>query len=180
MADQATGVLSGWLREARLRAATPHCVGRVLDYGCGVGKLATYVDPSCYLGFDIDAESIAPAKLSYPKHEFCTELPRQRQFDSVIALALIEHVPDAAAFVGQLREVLSPNGQIVLTSPHPYFEWAHTIGARTGLFSPEASDEHEQLFDRRGFEKLAQSARMKLVHYRRFLYGANQLAILRA
>ncbi len=179
MADQATGLLSGFLREQRFRAAAPHCVGKVLDCGCGVGKLAAFIAPSSYVGYDIDEESVADARRAFPEHTFTTEMPNHGDFQTAVALALIEHVPDPRGFVRDLAALLHADGQIVLTSPHPHLEWVHGVGARVGLFSPEASDEHHELFDRDGFAELGRDAGLELVHYRRFLFGANQLAILR-
>ena len=37
----------------------PHLRGRVLDLGCGGGRLAQWVEPASYLGFDIDPASLA-------------------------------------------------------------------------------------------------------------------------
>ncbi len=179
MADQATGMLSGWLREERFRAAVPHCVGKVFDCGCGVGKLAQYIAPECYLGYDIDEESVRDAQRDFPLHSFTSQMPAEGVFESIVALALIEHMPEPRGFVNDLSRLLAPNGQIVLTSPHPHLEWTHDLGAKVGLFSVEAADEHHELFDRRGFANLARGSGLDLVHYRRFLFGANQLAILR-
>jgi len=40
MADQADGFLSPFLRKKRIEMALPFIKGRVIDIGCGVGKLA--------------------------------------------------------------------------------------------------------------------------------------------
>ena len=53
------------------------------------------------------------------------------------------------------------------------------LGARVGLFSRHASEEHEQLLDRTRLESLAEKAGLNLVHYRRVLLGANQLAVMK-
>lgn len=42
---------------------------------------------------------------------------RGRQFDLVLSSEVIEHVPDPALFVAELRSHLKPNGVLVLTTP---------------------------------------------------------------
>ena len=58
-------------------------------------------------------------------------------------------------------------------------EWAHTAGARVGLFSHDAHEEHETLLDRDAINEIATAAGLAVERYRRFLLGANQLAILK-
>ena len=50
--------------------ALPHLKGLVLDYGCGTGTIARYVDVDRYLGVDSDPESIDIARGDYPSHSF--------------------------------------------------------------------------------------------------------------
>ena len=71
MAVQVSGLLSPFLLERRLTAARAYIAeGRVLDYGCGNGELARYIDPERYLGLDADPESVAAAKTRHPAHRF--------------------------------------------------------------------------------------------------------------
>ena len=123
MADQIVGVLSPWLRNARLNRARPYLHGAVLDYGCGVGALSDSCDPAGYLGVDIDRESVAVAQARRPQFRFVRETPSTpQQFDTIVALAVIEHLEDPAALLAQFRRLLAPGGQIVLTTPHPSLE----------------------------------------------------------
>jgi hypothetical protein len=71
-----------------------------------------------------------------------------------------------------------PSGRIVLTTPHPSFEWVHTLGARLGLFSQEAHEDHEHLIDAAGIAELAGRMSLRVVKAKRFLLGANQLFVL--
>ncbi|MEO1084230.1 MAG: methyltransferase domain-containing protein, partial [Acidobacteriota bacterium] len=94
MADQITGFLSPFLRSRRLAAALPWLrEGRVLDVGCGVGKLAQSIAPDRYVGVDLDSESIEMARLSCPGHTFLTwddfEASDLHDFKHVAALAVI-------------------------------------------------------------------------------------------
>lgn len=174
------GVLSGMLRKRRFSIAGPYIRGRVLDFGSHHGPLTALCRPGAYLGVEHDAEFIATARALHPDFSFVTELPREVEFDTVVALAVIEHVPDPGGILKQLAAVLAPEGRVVLTTPHPHFEWIHTAGARVGLFSQHAHDDHEDLIDRAAMAGFAASAGLTIETYRRFLFGANQLFVLRA
>jgi 2-polyprenyl-3-methyl-5-hydroxy-6-metoxy-1,4-benzoquinol methylase len=181
MGDQVQGgMLSPWLRERRLAAVRPHLRGSVLDFGCGVGALARHIAASDYVGVDTDLESIDDARRAHPNHDFLTvdDLPDARHFDTIVALAVIEHVPEPVDLVTDLAGRLQPGGTIVLTTPHRRWEFLHGAGARLRIFSPEASDEHHLLFDHDGLARLAESSGLELTRYERFLGGANQLAVL--
>ena len=157
MADQGSGgLLSPFLRSRRIAAVKPFLRGRVLDLGCGSGKLAAIVPPDRYLGVDTDEYSLGRARTAYPDHAFRGSLPpREEQFDTVAALAFIEHIPDPAEALREMAVRLRsrPASSIVCTTPHPSVEKLHALGARAGLFSREANEEHEALLDRRRMEE---------------------------
>jgi 2-polyprenyl-3-methyl-5-hydroxy-6-metoxy-1,4-benzoquinol methylase len=172
------GMLSNWLVRRRQQAVRPHLEGRVLDFGCGVGTLAEICDPAGYVGVDIDPRKIEIARREWPNHRFYTFVPEGERFDTVAALAFIEHVDDPAGYVRQFAGFLETDGTIVLTTPHPALEWVHTSGARIGLFSRAAHDEHEDLIDRARMQELIADTPLRVAFYRRFLLGANQLFVL--
>ena len=176
--DERGGSLSMWLQRRRLEIAVPHLRGRVLDFGSHRGVLTQYCDPSNYLGVEIDAASIAAGRAAHPDFTFVTELPDGEKFDTVAAFALIEHIDDPGALIARWADVLAPGGQIVLTTPHPNFEWVHTVGAKVGLFSNHAHDDHEDLIDKPRMTELAAPSGLVVEVYRRFLLGANQLFVL--
>ena len=181
MADQVQGgLLSPFLRRQRLQAARPYLQGAVLDFGCGTGALAPWCDQASYVGVDRDADSIRLAKAAQPNHRFLQELPEQGAFNTIVALAVIEHIKQPEALLAALKARLATNGQIVLTTPHPAFEWAHELGAKLGFFSGDAAEEHETLIDKAAMAKLAEAAGLRLLAARRFLFGVNQLFVLRA
>jgi 2-polyprenyl-3-methyl-5-hydroxy-6-metoxy-1,4-benzoquinol methylase len=178
MSDQVnSGLLSPWLRWRRMQVARKYMRGHVLDYGCGVGKLAQFWGASHYCGVDRDIESISLAARLNPGYRFVTVLPSGEYFDAIVLLAVIEHVREPSELLERLRDMLTPEGLIILTTPHPAFEWLHSIGANIGLFSSEAADEHETLLDFSKMCEVASHARLKFVDYRRFLGGVNQIFV---
>ena len=181
MADQGSeGLLSPFLRKERLRAARPYLLGRILDVGCGSGALASLVDCGSYLGVDSDKVSLDKAAQEHPRHKFTSTLPPETEnFDTIVALAVIGHVEKPAYFLAELARRLeaTPGSRIVVTTPHPAAEWIHDAGAHVGLFSRHANEEHEQLLDRELLTNAGIAAGLQLIKYRRFLLGANQLAV---
>jgi 2-polyprenyl-3-methyl-5-hydroxy-6-metoxy-1,4-benzoquinol methylase len=179
MNDIRGGLLSPWLQRRRLKMGPPYLRGRVLDYGCSDGRLATICRPQAYLGVDSNVRALDQARATHPGFRFATSVSGQERFDTVAAFAFIEHVPDPGAWLARFARLLEPNGRIVLTTPHPSLEWAHTLGARTHLFNQDAHEEHEELLDRKRLQELATDAGLLIEIYRRFLFGANQLVVLR-
>ena len=149
--------------------------------GCGTGALAGIVPPDDrYMGVDIDEQSLPIARQRYLHHSFQSGMPAVEPiFDTVISLAVIEHVPDPGLFLRELAMRLrsSPDNFLVCTTPHPAVDWIHPAGAKVGLFSRHANEKHEELLDRTRIKVLANQCDLKLVVYRRFLFGANQLAV---
>jgi 2-polyprenyl-3-methyl-5-hydroxy-6-metoxy-1,4-benzoquinol methylase len=172
------GFFSPWLRERRLAAARPHLRGRVLDYGCGGGALAASCEPERYVGVDVNEAVLRLARTRWPRHRFERDLPAGERFDTICALAVIEHVPDPGGLLARLAGCAAPGARLILTTPHPAFGWAHDIGSRIGLFSSDAREEHEALLGKARIEALARPNGWSLARHRRFLGGANQLFVL--
>ena len=181
MSDQGQeGLLSPFLRRARFKAARPFLAGNILDFGCGSGTLARYIPPANYVGIDIDSSSLGSARRRYPLHFFASALDNSdRKFDTIVSLAVIEHVPDPVDFLQRLASHLgnSPDAKIIITTPHPSVDWVHHYGAAIGLFSKHASEEHEDLLDEQTLRVTGAKASLEMISYSRFLLGANQLAV---
>jgi SAM-dependent methyltransferase len=182
------GLLSGWLIDARTRAVASSVTGAsVLDAGCNIADLARAVPPNVdYVGLEVVPEIVDLARRLHPdrRFEICDlegdwpETILERRFDHVALLAVVEHLRDPVAVLDQARALLAPAGTVIVTTPHPSARKLHAFGARLGLFSRDADDEHEAFFNRAGLAGLARGAGLKLVDYRRFQLGMNQLAIL--
>ena len=179
MPDQGgEGLFSPYLRRKRIAKARNFLHGRVLDVGCGSGSLAAFVPPDCYFGVDPDDFSLSLARTSFPRHSFSNTLPGDKDYDVIAALAVIEHVPDPSAWLTVLTDKLAAGGTVVLTTPHPTMEWIHTLGARLGIFSSHAKEQHDTLIDASAMSDIGNKANLYVKQYFRFLWGCNQLFIL--
>ena len=100
---------------------------RVLDAGCGTGygsaELARAA--SLVVGLDIAGEALAYAGEHYPLPNLrllrasCDALPFQDgAFDLVVSFEVIEHLKDWRAFLLEIRRLLAPGGQCVLSTPN--------------------------------------------------------------
>ena len=160
--------------------AAPHLRAPVLDVGCGArAPLSTRFRPGEYIGVEPKRRARDRAERLHSGHRFLLpeELPQERRFASVAALAVLEHVSDAGAFLSELASHLEPGGTLVLTTPHPIGERVHRLGSRVGVFSSRAAEEHEHLYDRDELFDLLERVALRVQLYRRFMLGMNQLVV---
>jgi SAM-dependent methyltransferase len=103
---------------------------RVLDAGCGAGygsaELAKMAES--VTGVDIAPEAIAFARAHYelPNLRFemasCTALSfADAAFDLVVAFEVIEHLEDWRGFLQEVRRVLAPSGQLIVSTPNKLY-----------------------------------------------------------
>ncbi|HXM39770.1 MAG TPA: methyltransferase domain-containing protein [Bryobacteraceae bacterium] len=113
---------------------------RVLDAGCGAGYGAAELAASALsvVGADIAAEAVMFAHAHYqrPNLEFeqaaCIALPHpDAAFDLVVAFEVIEHLPAWRDFLLEVRRVLAPTGQFIVSTPNKlyYAESRNQAGA---------------------------------------------------
>lgn len=76
-----------------------------------------------------------------------------------------------------VAQILPAGGKLILTTPHPLGRKIHDIGARFGFFSKAASEEHEKFLNKDDMVKIAQATGFSLLHYKRFLFGVNQVGV---
>jgi O-antigen biosynthesis protein len=103
---------------------------RVLDAGCGAGygsaELAQMA--ASVVAIDVAPEAIAFAHAHYerPNLRFeeasCTALPfEDAAFDLVVAFEVIEHLEDWHGFLREVRRVLAPSGQLIVSTPNKLY-----------------------------------------------------------
>jgi len=182
---QLTGVLSPFLESMRLRQALKHFPSEVsvLDIGCGRAALLDHTRPRHYVGVDRRPDVIPQNQSRYPGYAFVQAdaesdlLTGLGRFDVILMLAVLEHFTGPETVLRRMVSLLAPKGRIIVTTPHPRGDRLHGYGARMGLCSSESHDEHYSLLDRAALHQLASRCGCRVVHFRRFLFGLNQLIV---
>ena len=156
-----TGTKLPYLREL-IRHVPPG--SRVLDYGCGIGSDGLLLLEAGYRVEFADFDNPSAAFLRWrlerrgfdaPVHDLDKEVPGG--FDAAYAFDVIEHVPDAFAFLGEM-ERRSALVEVNLLAPVPFDQ-----------------DLHHELPIK---EILSHAARRRLVSYR-VLHGRSHLVLYR-
>lgn len=99
--------------------------GKVLDLGCGSGKVLRHVmrfQPSRVVGVDFAEARIAHARNEFPDAEFhCSEIYDYLQkcndkFDIVLLFEVLEHVFDDVEIIKAIP-IICPNGMLLASTP---------------------------------------------------------------
>jgi len=177
---QITGFLSPILAKWRIKKIIKLIRGNeILDFGCGMGTLADYVREKNYYGVDINEDVIQSAKHHYHnknKIHFYTYQEFEKldlQYDTIILSAVIEHLSNPQFYLSNFKNLLTTGGRIIITTPTTKAQKILEIGARFNLFSKEAADEHQHLFNRTDFEKFSNEIGLEIEYYGRFEFGLN-------
>lgn len=154
---------------ARHAGANP---GRIIDIGCGTGgmlpHLRTFGDS---VGLDsADEAQTACRRRGVPfVRGWGAQLPfHDGAFDVVTALDVIEHVPDDAGILGEMRRVLRPGGLLLLTVPAYQFLWSQH----------DVFNHHMRRYRRSGLQRLVEASDfeiVKLSYYNTLLFPAAML-----
>ena len=132
-----------WRQRVLLRRYRPDRK-RVLDFGCmdGVFTIRLQQLGGQAVGYDLSPAAIAQAErfrgsATLPK--FTTVAPGPGQFDLVYCSEVLEHVPDDAAFIGELVGFLAPGGMLVGTTPVGRYFW---------------DPDHKRVYDQASLERI--------------------------
>ena len=179
--------LTPFLQRRRFAAIAPYFRGDVLDLSCGNGALARHLQPGqYYLGTERRRETVARLHGLHPGREFlvrdleCDDLALDRQFDTVLLMAVLEHLAAPDRVLRQLPPYLKEGGRVLITTPTPLGHRLHGWGARLGVFHLGAANDHKQIFTQYTLTAAAERSGLWPVTYRSFLLGGNQLLVCRA
>ncbi|MCK4732830.1 MAG: class I SAM-dependent methyltransferase [Methanophagales archaeon] len=100
-------------------------VKKVLEVGCGIGVLSSYLSEKYeweVTGIDLDPEQIKKAKNDYRENKYlkfletdATKLPfGNSEFDLVLSVDALHHIPNRNRAFDEISRVLEPNGFYVL------------------------------------------------------------------
>jgi 2-polyprenyl-3-methyl-5-hydroxy-6-metoxy-1,4-benzoquinol methylase len=180
-------LLTPFLQKQRFAIIRPYLSGDILDLGCGLALISEMLEPGQrYVGVEGPSSFLDWLHTHRPEHSFYQRdldvqpLALDQKFDTILMIAVIEHLEKPGFVLSQVPFHLKTNGRLVITTPSPIGDRIHQIGARVGLFSKEAMHEHETIFTKNSLKNLAGQKGLELILYRTFLLGGNQLFIFQA
>ncbi len=183
-----TALLNSFLKDMRMSKVSEHIKGDVLDIGCGSCDLLSYMDQSCkYVGIELSNNKVSILKKLFPQHTFLQINIENglglnngiytHGFDTIALVAVIEHISDPNPMLRDIYELLHIGGKLIITTPTPFGDKVHTLGAMVGLSSKSAVHNHVNLYSKAGIYDLLESYDFKKITYRTFFFGLNQLII---
>lgn len=99
---------------------------KILEVGCGTGKLLNDLKPSYGLGIDLAENMISQAKNDYDYLNFqciaAEEFTTEKSFDFVIMSDLISSLWDIQAVFKQLKPAMKPNTKLVISNYNYHWE----------------------------------------------------------
>lgn len=149
-----------FLQKRRFSKALPYIVGHVLDFGGNRGELENHLKHSASYTC-INDENIPDKK-----------------YDTVVALAVIEHLPVNRVYK-VLQKFRKTNGQVVITTPSKQSKPILEFMAWLGITDRENIREHKHYWNRKELFDLAKSTGFSVMRYKRFQFGLNQLFIIK-
>ena len=123
---------------------------RVLDLGCGDGRLTAELDADELTGADVSALALERARRRLPNARLVDLEPdaplpfEDGDFDLVLLAETLEHVRDVQLLLSEVRRVLRPGGTLALTTP----------ATRPLMRAPDPLSPHLRFFTRRSLARL--------------------------
>lgn len=127
--------LAGWRGHsyARRRARIlPRLQGRVLDVGCGDGRIALDALGTRGVGLDASAAMLGAARSTAPLAHLVRADAHELPFvDASFDTALVSHslwlFPAPSQFIHDVRRILRPGGRLIVVSNEPHYFLARSI-----------------------------------------------------
>ena len=114
----------------------PHCTGKILEIGSGIGNISYFFDRD---GMDIDLSDIREQYRSYLKKSFEKRAvldmdivadgfidmhgDKLGTYDAVFALNVVEHIKDDKLAIENMIKLLKPGGKIIILVPA--YQWLY-------------------------------------------------------
>jgi SAM-dependent methyltransferase len=92
--------------------------GRVLDLGCGTGHSYRELAPRETVGVDLEPTALAGQDRETRVADMRSLPFAEREFQSVLSVQSIEHVPDPERVLAEVNRVLVPGGRAVFVTPN--------------------------------------------------------------
>jgi len=154
--------LESFLQQYRFKIAIPFLKGDVLDFGGNEGELKQFV------------------RGSYTLVNYDHTPMKNKTFDTIVMLAVLEHIPVGDAFnvFKSFNSQLRPDGTLLLTTPTPRAKPLCELLAFLHLLDRHNIREHKHYWTKEDIRQLAEQNGFVMKSYKKFQLGFNQMAIL--
>jgi SAM-dependent methyltransferase len=180
-------LLSHFLEQQRFKAVAPYISGDILDLGCNTGWIIGKLQPNQnYVGIDASPEIIDwlyTYRKGYKFHRRDLdrdEIALSGQFDTILMLAVIEHLVNPGNILRQIPRYLNKGGYLLITTPTQLGDRLHRVGAKVSLTSTVAVEDHEHIYSYPDMKACLTRNGLNIKKYSRFLLGGNQLFVCEA
>jgi len=159
---------------------------RVLDVGCRDGQLFRVLGSSLTEGLGIDPDldgTITAPKYQLVQGWFPAELPDGvRRFDAITMLALFEHISpeDQPKVVARCKDLLNPNGLVVLTIPSKQVDAILDVLEKVKLVVDDSIHQHYGFDAKSDTEPVFHAGGFTTAHRSSFQLGLNNLFAFRS
>jgi len=176
------GFFDEYLRKERMRQAEKYIKKGdiVLDLGCHSGiflkKHKNFIKKG--YGFDELCENKREGNIYFKKFKFKKKIPYNSCFfNSIVMLAVLEHIPNKNSLVKECYRVLKKGGRIIITVPSPKsdkliaFLVKIKIIKEIDFFEQHDTPTHEEVIN------LFKNNEFKLLKHKKFQLGYNNVYI---
>jgi len=195
--DRINGAYLDWQLEQFL----PFLGDRILEIGCGIGGILERLPPcSLIYSLDVEADVLAAAQQRFagrPDCQFslldlatCSEQAfvdlKSQQFDTVLAINVLEHIQNDGIILQRVEQLLRPGGHLLILVPA--HQWLYGEYDRL--------DGHFRRYSKNGLARLISQTKLRIrrlhyfnllgaagwwLHYRflkNAMHGAGQFALM--
>ena len=176
--------LDHFIARMRFRAAYPYIRSgsRVCDLGCGLE--AAFLDYagdkiSHGVGVDDQVEDGVRGRWWRVRGNITAPLPLESgQFDHVVMLAVLEHLPEPGPVLREVHRLLAPHGSLIMTWPSAAVDPILKVLHGFGLVSDEMeSDEHQKRIPVLMLEEMLREIGFREFTNKTFEFGLNHLMV---
>jgi SAM-dependent methyltransferase len=176
--------LDHFIARLRFYAAYPYIRSgsRVCDLGCGLdAAFLNYAGDKISHGVGIDdqVEDGVRGRWWRIRGNITAPLPLEpSQFDHVVMLAVLEHLPDPEPVLREAFRILAPGGSLILTWPASAVDAILAVLRGAGLISAEMeSDQHQKRIPVDTLQAMLRRIGFREFIHRRFEFGLNNLMV---
>ena len=160
------------LQATGVQVTSPQATGlQAIDMGGGCGGWLEYVQrhaPSLFQTLDLGDSSMRALVLAEPvvgpsatRYQIdLLDLPWTEEWDVVFLLDVLEHIPDHAEVLRQVRRSMRPGGLLFVTTPALKFFWTHN----------DEVVRHQRRYSKPDFRSLAELVGLQLLRAEYFMF----------